>query len=52
MANPIKETPLLTGEDAVRFERATNDVVPASVEEIQQAQKAFCYLSSIATFSM
>lgn len=26
MARPIAETPILTGEDAIRFERLRNDV--------------------------
>lgn len=26
MARPIKETPILTGEDAIRFERLRNEV--------------------------
>ena len=33
MAKPIKETPVLNGEDANRFEWATNEFVPASKEE-------------------
>lgn len=52
MAKPIKETPILTGEDATRFEYATNEFVPASSEEKEQAQKAFTFFSSIATFSI
>ncbi len=27
MAKPIKETPLLTGEDATRFEQAAQEVI-------------------------
>lgn len=52
MAKPIKETPVLTGEDATRFECATNEFVPASNEEKEQAQEAFTFFSSIATFSI
>lgn len=52
MAKPIKETPVLTGKDAIKFEQASNKLVPASAEERMQAQKAFERLSSIATFSM
>lgn len=52
MAKPIKETPLLTGEDATRFECATIEFVPASKEEKEEAQKAFDFFSSIATFNM
>ena len=43
MAKPIKETPVLTGEDATRFECATNEFVPASNEEKEQAQEAFTF---------
>lgn len=39
MAKPIKETPVLTGDDAIRFEK-------------EQAKQAFDYFSSIATFSL
>lgn len=52
MAKPIKETPVLTGEDAIRFEYATIEFVPASNDEKEQAQRAFEVLSSIATFNM
>lgn len=52
MAKPIKETPVLTGEDATRFECATREFAPASNEEKEQAQQAFDFFSSIATFSM
>ena len=52
MAKPIKETPVITGDDATRFECITNEFVPASNEEKEQAQHAFDFFSSIATFSM
>ena len=52
MAKPIKETPVLTGEDAVRFEEASHEVKPVSQEEIQKAQQAFEYFASIANFSL
>ena len=52
MAKPIKETPILTGDDATRFECVTNEFVPASKEEKEKAQEAFEYFASIATFSM
>ena len=52
MAKPIKETPILTGDNATRFEYATNEVEPASIEEKDQAQQAFDFFSSIATFSL
>ena len=52
MAKPIKETPVLTGEDATRFEYVTREFVPASKEEKEQAQEAYDLFSSISTFSM
>ena len=39
MAKPIKETPVLMGEDAVRFETAIREFVPASNREKDQAQE-------------
>ncbi len=52
MAKPIKDTPILTGDDATRFECTTNEFVPASNEEKEQAQQAFEFFSSIAAFSI
>lgn len=52
MAKPIKDTPLLVGEDATRFVEATSHVEPASEQERQQAQEAFDFFSSVATFRM
>ena len=52
MAKPIKETPVLTGDDATRFVCVTNEFVPASNEEKEQAQQAFEFFASIAAFSM
>ncbi|MBQ3173810.1 MAG: hypothetical protein IJB56_05860 [Alistipes sp.] len=52
MAKPIKETPILVGDDATRFEYATREFVPASKEEKEQAQEAYDFFSSIATFNM
>lgn len=52
MAKPIKETPVLMGEDAVRFETAIREFVPASNREKDQAQEAYDFFSSIATFNL
>ena len=52
MAKPIKETPVLIGDDATRFECASNEPVNATEEEKEQAQEAFDFFSSIATFSV
>lgn len=50
MAKPIKETPVLTGEDAYRFEKAVHNVVPVSEEDKAQAQKDYEWCKSIAVF--
>lgn len=52
MAKPIKETPTLTGADAIHFEEAISSVTPASEKEKVEAQEAFDFFSSIATFSL
>lgn len=52
MAKPIKETPVLTGEDATRFAEAAHKVVPASHKEKDDAKKAFSFFASIANFAL
>ena len=52
MAKPIKETPVLTGVDATRFEQAAQEVVPASQKEINEAKQAYSFFASIATFAL
>lgn len=52
MAKPIKETPVLTGDDATRFEQAAQEVVPASQKEINEAKQAYSFFASIATFAL
>lgn len=52
MAKPIKETPVLTGDDAVRFEQAAHEVIPASQQEKEKAQQVYEFFASIATFAM
>ena len=52
MAKPIKETPLLTGDDATRFVEAAHEVVPASQKEKDDAKKAYSFFASIATFTL
>ena len=39
MARPIKETPILKGEDAARFEKAMREVKPLSKERQEQIRK-------------
>lgn len=41
MAKPIKETPILTGEDAARFREAAENVVPVSQKEKEEARAIY-----------
>ncbi len=50
MARPIKETPVITGKDAQRFEEKMQNVVPVSKEEKECARKAYEELKAIASF--
>lgn len=52
MAKPIKETPVLTGKDASRFEAASQKVVPASKAERRRARQAYDFFAKIAKFDM
>lgn len=52
MAKPIKDTPVLVGGDAARFEEAVHSVVPAADTEKEQAKTAFEYFSTVATFGL
>lgn len=52
MARPIGETPVLYGEDAVRFLKEMENVKPASNEEKECVRKAYEMLKKIATFKM
>ena len=47
MARDIKDTPLLVGDDAIRFENAMYNIKPESKENIEKAKKSFDYLMSI-----
>lgn len=50
MARPIKETPELSGKDAVRFERIISSPKPVSAEEKARAKKAYELMKSISNF--
>ncbi len=52
MARPIKDTPVLTGDDAVRFVIESQNVKPISQEEREEAQRIYEYFESIATFRL
>ena len=49
MAKPIKDTPVLTGDDAVKFTSDSLHVDSATKEEQERAKQAFDFFSSIAT---
>ena len=50
MARPIKETPILTGEDARRFEQRMREHQPISQEERAKLQKSYEIFKKIANF--
>ena len=50
MATPIKPTPVLTGADSRRFEKAMENVQKVSPERREEMIKAYEWLKSIATF--
>ena len=52
MAKPIKETPVLTGDDATRFAQDAHEFVPASQKEKDDAKKAYSFFASIANFAL
>ncbi len=50
MATPIKDTPILTGKDAQRFEQRMKAVKPLPKEEIERMEKAYEIFKKIAKF--
>ena len=52
MARPIGETPVLYGEDAVRFLKEMENVKPTTDEETDRVRKAYELMKDIATFSI
>ena len=52
MARPIKDTPILYGEDARRLTKAMENVVPLTKEEREKQKKAYEWFKSIATFPL
>jgi hypothetical protein len=52
MARPIKETPILTGKDALRFAEKTASPNPVSQAEKDAARKAYEAFKAISTFPM
>ena len=52
MARPIKPTPILYGEDAIRFEMRMQNVNPMSKSEREEQRRAYELFKSRATFPM
>ena len=50
MARPIAETPILYGEDALRFMQRMHNVQKISQEERERQRKAYEWMRSISTF--
>lgn len=50
MARPIKETPELSGKDAVRFETLISNPKHVSNEEKERARKAYQVMKYISNF--
>lgn len=52
MARPIKETPVLRGEDAENFAKRMANPTPVSKSEMEAARKAYKAFKAISTFPM
>ena len=50
MANPIKPTPILTGSDSRRFEKAMENVQKISHKEREEQRKAYEWFKRAAQF--
>lgn len=52
MAKPIKETPILEGEDAKRFAEDARTVKPEPKEVVEKAKAVYEEFKKIATFQL
>ena len=52
MAQPIAETPTITGKDALRFMQAMANVKPISKKDREQMKKDYQFVKSRATFPL
>ncbi len=50
MATPIKDTPILTGKDARRFEQRMKEVKPLPKEEIDRMMEALKLFQKMGVF--
>ena len=52
MARPIAPTPILTGRDARRFEKAMENVKKIPRNEVEEMRKSYEWFKRIATFPL
>ncbi|MDR0810791.1 MAG: hypothetical protein LBN23_00720 [Paludibacter sp.] len=52
MARSIKPTPILYGEDAIRFEMRMQNITPMPQSEREEQRRAYEWAKSRATFPM
>jgi len=52
MARPIKPTPIIYGEDAIRFEERMKNIIPMPKEEREEQRRAYELAKSRANFPM
>ena len=52
MARPIKDTPVVTGKDAVKFAERLANPTPETKEEKAAAKSAFEAVKAISTFML
>lgn len=52
MARPIKDTPVVTGKDAVKFAERLSNPTPETKEEKVAAKRAFEAVKAISTFML
>ena len=52
MARPIKDTPVVTGKDAVKFAERLANPTPETKEEKVAAKRAFEAVKAISTFML
>jgi hypothetical protein len=50
MARPIKETPVISGEDARRFRETMKNAKPVSQERREEIRAAYEFLKARSTF--
>ncbi len=51
MARPIKETPVITGEDAERFLKEIENPIPEDPKEIERGREIYEYFKAKGAFN-